>query len=213
MFEIDLLKGNGRPRKTSVKCAVIRTIVLLIPLGAAMVYAIEMQNDRTELAAIRQSIAANEAGVNEYADDMRYLADLRAQLDGVALSISEIGQALRYRIVTSPVLVEIAESLPAEIYVREMNWKRTPQRDRIVDSKTGQVRFETCIQRSLKLSLCGREGADGDAAVQAYIAHLEKAPALKPVLREIRPASRQQIEIKGENTTVYEVELFLKEQR
>lgn len=213
MFEIDLLKGKGRPQKTDLKRVVLRLIVLLIPIGATMAYAAGFQHDRITLASLHRTISDNEARLNDYAEDMRFLSDLRRQINDISLSIADIGQTLRYRIILSPALVELADGLPSDIVMREMNWRRSAQRERKVDPKTGQVRFETIVQRSLKLSLCGYDGADSDAAVQAYLAHLEAAPVLTPLVREIRPASRQQAEVKGKNATLYEIELFLKDQR
>lgn len=213
MFEIDLLKGKGRPYKTNLKRVVFGLVVLLIPVGAVMVYAAGIQHDRIKLATLQRTAASNEARLDDYAGDMQFLSDLRSQINDVSLAIADIGQALNYRLAASPVLVELAEGLPSEIFIRDMNWRRSTQRERKVDRKTGKVQFETFIQRSLKLSLCGSMDADSDAAVQAYIAYLESAPALKPLLREIRPASREQTEVKGEPITVYEIELFLKDQR
>lgn len=213
MFEIDLLKGKGRPYKTDLKRVIAGLAVLLIPVAATMVYAAGAQHDRVKLASLHRAVAANEARLEQYAEDMRFLADLRGQINNVSLSIGDIGQALRFRLVTSPALVELAEHLPPEIFMREMNWRRSPQRQRKVDATTGAVSFETAIQRSIRLSLCGYDGADNDEAVQSYIARLETAPALMPLLREIRPASRGQTELRGENVTVYEIELFLKDQR
>lgn len=213
MFEIDLLKGKGRPHKTDLKRMIAGLIMLLIPVMATMMYAAGAQHDRIRLASLHNAAAANEARLGQYAEDMRFLADLRGQINNLSLSIGDIGQALNYRMVISPVLVELAEHLPPEIFMREMNLRRTPQRQRKVDATTGAVSFDTIIQRSIKLSLCGHDSADGDAAVQTYIARLEAAPALKPLLREIRPASRQQTELRGENVTIYEIELFLKDQR
>ena len=213
MFEIDLLKGKGRPYKTDLKRVVTGLMILLIPIGAAMVYAAGLQHDRIKLATLQRLAEANNTRLEGYAEDMRFLTDLSRQVNEVSLAITDIGQAMRYRLVASPILVEIADGMPTEIFLREMNWRRSSQRDRKVDDNTGKVWFETVIQRSIKLSLCGYEGTHSDAALQAYITHLETAPALKPLLREIRPALREQTEFNGKNAVFYEIELFFKEQR
>ena len=213
MFEIDLLKGKGRPGKSDLKSVILKLMLLLIPIGGAMVYAVDLQHDKIQLSGIRRTVAANEARLAECADDMKFLTDLRTQINGLSLSITNIGQTLRYRRVTSAVLVELAELLPPEIFIREIDWKRSGLRERITDKDGGNARFETVVQRTLKLSLCGYEGSDSDAAVQAYLACLGTSPALAPHLREIRPAAREQLFLNEKNATLYEIELYLKEQR
>ena len=213
MFEIDLLKGKGRPYKSDPKRIAMGLMLLLIPVGATMVYAVGLQHDRIQLAAMQRTTAANEAKLGDYAEDMQFLSDLRRQIDGVSLSIADIGLALRYRLVASTMLVELAESLPQDILIRELQWKRNSQRERKTSEDGSQVHYETVVQRSLKLTLCGFEGADSDTAVQAYIGRLGESPALKPMVREIRPASREQRIVNDKNATLYEIELFLKDQR
>lgn len=213
MFEIDLLKGKGRPHKTDLKRVVPGLMILLIPIGAVMVYAAGLQHDHIKLTSLRRLAESNNTRLEDYAEDMRFLTDLSRQINEVSLAITDIGEAMRYRLVASPILVEIAEGLPAEIFLREMNWRRSSQRERKVDNNTGKSWFETVIQRSIKLSLCGYEGTHTDAALQTYITYLETSPALKPLLREIRPALREQTEYDGKSAVFYEIDLFLNEQR
>jgi hypothetical protein len=213
MFEIDLLKGKGRPYKSDPKRVAMGLLLLLIPVGATMVYAVGIQHDRIQLAAMLRTTAANEEKLADYAEDMQFLSDLRRQIDGVSLSIADIGLALRYRLVASTMLVELAESLPQDILIRELQWKRNSQRERKTSPDGSQVYYVMVVQRSLKLTLCGFEGADSDTEVQAYICRLSESPALKPLVREIRPASREQRIVNDKNATLYEIELFLKDQR
>jgi hypothetical protein len=213
MFEIDLLKGKGRPYKADPKRIALGLMLMLIPIGATMAYAVGLRQDRIQLAAIQKTTADNETLLADYADDLKYLSDLRRQIDGVSLSIADIGLALRYRIVASTVLVELAENLPPAILIRELQWKRNSQRERKTNKDGSQVGYEIVVRRSLKLTLCGFEGADSDTAVQAYIRRLDESPALKPLIREIRPPSREQRILNDKNATLYEIELFLKDQR
>jgi Tfp pilus assembly protein PilN len=213
MFEIDLLKGKGRPQRANLKQLTFRVMLLLIPLGAAMVYAAGLQQDRIQLAAIQRAIAANETKLGQCSEDLQFLTDLRTQINALSLSIADIGKGLRYRLVVSAVLVELSELLPPEIFIREIDWKRIGLRERKADQDGGNARYESVVQRTLKLSLCGYEGADSDAAVQAYLADLGASPALSEQVREIRPAAREQRVINDKNATLYEIELYLKEQR
>lgn len=213
MFEIDLLKGKGRPYRSDPKRVALGLMLLLIPIGATVVYAVGFQNDRIQLTAIQRNTAANEARLADYADDIQFLTDLRRQIDGVSLSIADIGLALRYRLVASTVIVELAESLPPAILIHEIQWKRNSQRERKTSEDGSKVSYETVVQRSLKLTLCGFEGADSDTAVQTYINRLGESAALKSLVREIRPPSREQRILDDKNATLYEIELFLKDQR
>lgn len=213
MFEIDLLKGKARPYRTNLKRVVMGMVLLLIPIGATMAYAVELFSNRIELSTMRHTLAINEAQLAHYADDMRFVAELKGHINDVSLFIADVGQILRYRLVASAVLAELAKQLPPNIFLQEMDWNRALQRDEIPGENGAPARSETVVQRSLKLSLCGSEDASSDTAVQAYMGSLSASPALVPLVREIRPAARSQREVEGKNVTVYEIELYLKDQR
>ena len=212
MFEIDLLKGKGRPRKAQFKRVVVRLFVLLIPIGVTAVYAVDLQHDRIQVKTLLRTVQANEAQLESYAEGMLSLSRLRRDINTLSQSIEDIGRVLNYRIVTSEVLVELADQLPDEIYLMEMNWRRASQRERRKDPKTNKNYHHITIQRSLRLSLCGHQGADSDTAVQTYIQRLKQSPALRPLIRDIRTISREQRLLEDKNETLYEIELFLNDQ-
>ncbi len=212
MFEIDMLKGKARPYKPSPKRVAAAAVLLAIPSIAAMVYAAGLQRDRAELATIRKMADDNQVRLAGFADDMEFLTGLRRQIDTVSLSLADVGQALRYRVVTSEMLTAIAQELPATVTLREMTLRRTGTRDRKTD-EAGNARFETTVRRGLNLTLCGDESRDGDAAVQQYIDRLKADAAFAPRLVDIRTASRQQQELDGRSAMVYQLEITFKDQR
>lgn len=212
MFEIDLLKGKARPYKPSPKRVVLIGALLAIPVIATLVYAAGIQSDRARLATMRRITNEHQTRLADYAGDMEFLTGLRRQIDTVSVSLSDIGQALRYRVITSDILAAIAQELPATVVLREMNVRRTGKRERKTD-EAGNARFETTVQRGLSLTLCGDEYRDCDAAVQQYIERLKAAEAIAPMLVDIRTASRQQQVLDGREATVYQLELTFKDQR
>ena len=213
MFQIDLLKGKARPYRTNLKKVVLRLMLLLIPIGATVVYAVDLSCDRMELSKLRHTYATHESKLEDYAADIQFLMGLRNRINDVSVLLSEAGQAMHYRQVTSDILVEVAQQLPPNIFLQEMNWNRIFRREQKTDDKTGERRFEPVVQRSIKLSLCGSEGDNSDKAVQAYLGCLGTSPVVSPLVQEVRPPARRQREWEGKNATVYEVEFLLKDQR
>ena len=213
MFEIDLLQGKGRPRRVNLKRAALRVAMLLIPVGATVAFAADLQRGRLQAEALQQTAAEVEAQLIDYTDDIRVLTELRGQLSDLSTLIEEIGCLLRYRLVASTALVEIAEKLPPDIVLREIQFRRNGRRKRIEDEDSGKVRFEPVVNRTLRLALYGFEGTDTDTAVQTFLNRLNHSPALAPLVREIRTTSRQQRELNETKAMFYEIELLLKEQR
>jgi len=213
MFEIDLLHGKGRPRRVNLKRAAMRVVMLLIPVGATVAFAADLQRGRLQTEALQQTAAEVEAQLIDYADDVRVLTELRGQLSDLFTSLEEIGYLLRYRLVASTALAQIAETLPPDIVLREIQFRRNGRRERIEDEDTGKVRFEPVVNRTLRLSLYGFEGTDTDTAVQTFLDRLTHSPALAPLVRDIRITSRQQRELNETKAMFYEIELLLKEQR
>jgi Tfp pilus assembly protein PilN len=213
MFEIDLLHGKGRPRRVNLKRAAMRVVMLLIPVGATVAFAADLQRGRLQTEALQQTAAEVEAQLIDYADDVRVLTELRGQLSDLFTSLEEIGYLLRYRLVASTALAQIAETLPPDIVLREIQFRRNGRRERIEDEDTGKVRYEPVVNRTLRLSLYGFEGTDTDTAVQTFLDRLTHSPALAPLVRDIRTTSRQQRELNETKAMFYEIELLLKEQR
>ena len=213
MFEIDLLRGNGRPQRMNLKRTVLRLVLLLIPIGAGLVYAADLQRGRSQLEALRQTAADYETQLDEYIEDMRSLSQLKGQIDSLSRSLDDIGLLLRYRIVTSAMLVELAAQLPPDIFIREFQFRRAGRRERIEHEDSGKVYFEPVVQRTLRVSLCGYESPDTDAAVQLYLSRLNASPIVAPVVRDIRTLARRHRPLNETNAVFYELELVLKEQR
>lgn len=213
MFEIDLLKGKGRPRRADLKRVVLRLALLLIPILTTLAYAVEMRRDHVRLEAMRDVAADNAARAEDYRDAVMQIETIRRDMNEIKPAIDEIGLALNYRLVVSEALAALAEQMPASIVLSEMDWRRNLTREQKTDDQTGRVRTEVVIHRSVRLTLHSDSAADGDAAVQMYIRRLNESPTLSPLVREIRPAARQQRDIADKTITQYVIELFLKEQR
>lgn len=213
MFEIDLLKGKGRPRRINLKRAVLRLVMTLIPIGATLAYAAELQNDRNRLETLQQTAAEYEAQLTDYNDAIQWQSQMQRHLTDLSASLEQVGLLLRYRLAVSTALVQIAENLPPEIFIRDIHLRRTGRHERIEDEDSGNVHYQAVVQRSLRLLLCGYEHNDNDLLVQAYLKRLANAPALKPLIHDIRAASREHRELNEKNVMVYEIEVILKDQR
>ena len=212
MFSIDLLKGKGLPEEIDPKRLILKALPILIPVLAVTLFASAYQHDRASLRDQQQLLSSNQQQLALHTEDIAEYNKINSKIKGMQKCLNDISRAMAYRVQVSEVLVELAQALPNNIFVYEMNLDRKSVQEKVQNPDSGEVKRRLVVRRKLELVLCGYDADRSDAAVQEYVNVLKQSPLLAEIFTEIKPSARQQGEVDGRPAIYYEIQCVLREQ-
>jgi len=213
MFSIDLLEGKGLPEKVDPKRWVLKALPILIPVLAVTVLGAAYQNDHAALCGRQQQLKSNQQQLERYVTDVVAYNKMNARISDMKKYLTDLSNAMNYRMQVSELLVELAQTLPEDIFLYEMKLNRKAEQEKVQKEGSGEVKQRLVVQRNLKLVLCGHDPARSDAQVQEYIQKLKQSELLNTIFSDIKPPTRGQGEVDGRPAIYYEIECVLREQR
>lgn len=212
MFSIDLLKGKGLPRQTSLKQVVLKAVPFIIPMVAVSVFAVNVRQDNAELSALRTQVQANQQQIAKHKDEVAAYQKMNGRIKKMKSCLSDISKALNYRIQVSDMTLELVNLLPEDAFIYEMDLNRTAAQERYTEEGSGEQKNRVNVKRILKLTLCSFGTTGNDDAVQAYVNNLRQSPVFTEIVTDVKPSARQQGQVDGRSAVYYEIECTLKEQ-
>jgi Tfp pilus assembly protein PilN len=190
----------------------LAAVPFILPLLATALLAGQWLNNsvllKTELAVHRQNLQH----IAEHAEDLHRYETAQQNILAARHRIKNVQDALRFELPLSPVLAELAQTLPPEVYFTELDIDYQPVRRKQVDPKNNQVTYIQVIQRTLRLTLAAPNRPESDQAVKDYIQTLRSAPCLSGIAQEIQIQSRQEAS-DSQNLILYEIRCPLIEQK
>lgn len=212
MFTIDFLQGKGLPTQGRPIIVAIAIVPLLIPLMTAAVTAVCCVQNRTMIETHNHIIRDNQQKMAALGEDLAAHNAIRNQIAGLQGKLEQIDKALRYRIQTTPIWVELITSLPDNLIITQFDLMRSDQHKKQTDAKTGGVQYITSVQRKLKLTVGGSSNATTDQSAEQYVQALRSSKGLSAWFNGVQIIARSNGVLEGQNCALYEIECNLKEQ-
>ncbi len=211
-FRIDLLQGQGLPKRSRPGTIALAAVPFAVPLLATGLLAGQWFSHaalmKTELAIHRQNLQH----IAEHAEDLQRYEAVQQNILAARHRIKTVQDTLRLEMPLSPLLAELVQNLPPEVFFTELDIAYQPVRRKITDPKNNQVSYIQVIQRTLRLTLAAPNRPESDQAVNGYIQKLRSAPCLSSVAQEIQIQSRQEA-TDSQNLLLYEIRCPLIEQK
>jgi hypothetical protein len=200
MFQIDLLKGEGRPVKSEPWAVALACAPSLIPLVTAVIligsyigYGIDIRNAQDQIAKNDAKIAAM--------TEARGKRDLaQGQIDAATKSVGEIAAAVKTHMQWSDILNDVSQSVPEN---KVVIYKLTATRD-----NKGQAAVKTC--RFTLLIGVYDLGEAGGKSIQKFIDTMKSSKVLGPRIDSIRPVSNQSGTFGVREVPVFDIECVFK---
>ena len=212
MFLIDLLKGKGKPLQSDLKRTMLKIVPFLIPVIAVVAWAASYQQDCARIQTQKTMIQKNQAMVEEAAEAVGAYHRMNAQITRANKCLETITKGLSYRIQVTDLLVELAQTLPDEIFIYEINLARTAGMEKAKEEENKNAKKHLVVRRKMELVLCGFDPVQSDQWVREYIDHLKASDVLADIFTDVKPAARWQGVIDQRPATYYEIECTLREQ-
>jgi Tfp pilus assembly protein PilN len=124
MFEIDLLRGQCRPRRRTTLETALIAAAFVVPAAAVIALVALYISQGIALGVADEQIARCDRLIAEKADAMKRVQEAQTKRAELARYDNEINKVRSRCLAWSPVLVEIAKTLPGEAVVHELSLSR-----------------------------------------------------------------------------------------
>jgi hypothetical protein len=211
MFTIDLRNGAGLPPKSRPILVGLAVVPFLIPLVGIVVTGVCWQQNRTLIQTQKSVIHENQQKIGGLKTDLTQFRKTEAQTRLCYQQLGDVDKALKVQIQTTPVFVEMVNSLPGFLTISRLNLERTDQQKKAAVGKTGPAKPDLIVQRKLKMILSGPATGTTDIAVKQYVQNLSLSPKLSQWINNIRIISRNNESINDQDYSLYEIECAMKD--
>jgi hypothetical protein len=186
MFTIDLLKGQGVPRKSRPDVIAIAAIAAAVPLLISIVMLDRYLRTRTSISIQEQAIVNHLAKIDELSADVEMQRSLQKEKALMSNSLSEVSLCLVRYIQWSPVLVTLVKNMPEQIVLTGLSVKQRSVR-RLVPSegRPDEMVNVDVASRTLSLNLSGNVQHDYHKTVQDFRDRLWSSTVLGSKLEDI----------------------------
>lgn len=212
MHTIDLLRGQGVPAKTTLGSVAILAVIVAVPILAGAVLLDRYLHNREVIAIGQEGIAKTQETIDHYAADVKFQEQMEQRRGGVNTRLAEVKSYLGDYVQWSPVLVTLAENMPAEMVISKLTAEVRRSRERSFENNDPNrpVSVNT-TKRTLTLDISGGAAGSYDAVVRKYGDRLRSSPSLGPKLENIIVSQRTgQSGDEKEKTVIYTMNLMFK---
>jgi len=211
MHTIDLLKGQGIPAKATLGSVGILAVLVAVPILAGAVLLDRYLNNREVIAIGQEGIAKSQETIDRFAADVKFQEQMEQRRGGVNSRLAEVKSYLGDYVQWSPVLVTLAENMPAEMVISKLTAEVRRSLDRGVQGNDPNRPANVITKRTLTLNISGGAAGSYDAVVRKYGDRLRSSPSLGPKLENIIVSQRTgQSGDEKEKTVIYTMNLMFK---
>jgi hypothetical protein len=213
MFTIDLLKGTGRPLKSSPSKFALSTVPFIVPAVIILIMVVHLNYCNTVLATGRGRLEKIKTLVADYSEDIEYYKDMTGQMTSARQRLTEVSKVIDRHVQWSPYLQELVENMPDTIILKKLRLFRGSKREKMQDKENkDKVVFVECIKRTLRITVCGTSSFGSDAAAKEYLSRLQNSEAFMSEVKDLRIVTRNVAKLDGKDVPSYEIDCLFKTQ-
>lgn len=210
MHTIDLLRGQGIPARATLGSIAMVMVIVAVPILAGAVLAGRHLQNREIIAIDQQAIAKAQETIDRFAADVKFQEQMEQRRGGVNTRLAEVKSCLGDYVQWSPVLVTLAENMPAGMVMSKLSAEARRGRERGFQNDDPNRPVNINItKRTLTLDISGSAGGSYDSVVRDYGERLKKSPVLGPKLENI-VVSQKAGQFGDQKSVIYTMNLMFK---
>ena len=210
MFTIDLLKGQGIPRKSRPRDMVIVVATLLVPIIIAQVMFGIYVLDRIIISIREQEISNYESKIADLSEAVELQKSFENEKKMYSSSLSEVSSSIGRHTQWSPVLVSVVENIPSSLVLTRLEVKQRSVRKKVPrKDEPGEMVDLAVPVRTLQMSVATIAQSDSDEAIRNFTDRLRSSSLLGPRLENIR-VSQTFDSLEGKDVVCYQIDCMFK---
>jgi len=187
MFTIDLLKGQGAPRKSSPGSVATAATAAFVPVVIAIALFGFYLLNRIFITVQTSAIAGYETKISKMSDAIKQQQALEEEIKTYSDCLSEVAGNLERHAQWSPTLVTVVQNLPDSVVLKSLDVKQRSTRIKVPQKGDPTKMIDASVPvRSLQMAVVGLPESNCDEAIKNFSDQLRSSTVLGPKLENIR---------------------------
>lgn len=210
MFNIDLLKGQGVPLKSSPGGIAITATTIAVPLYILIIMFGLYSNDIAYISIKEQELSRCQSEIEKLSDAVKMQKSLEKEKILYDACLSEVKSSIGKYVQWSPVLVTLVENMPNSVMLTELEVRQDSVRKKIPKPDNPQEMVDGSVPVNvLRMSISGGPQYDCNKEIRDFQDRLQSSAFLGPKLENI-VVSRESETLKGQDVASYEIDCVFK---
>ncbi|MCJ7674331.1 MAG: hypothetical protein MUO33_04165 [Sedimentisphaerales bacterium] len=186
MFTIDLLKGQGVPRKSRPVGMVAAVVAVAVPvIAAAAVFSCYLRN-AIAISIKKQAVAGYEAKIDKLSDAVKTHRSLESVKGGYTNCLSEVKSSLVNYTQWSDVLAAVVQNLPDAVVLTKLEVIQQHAKKKVPSKDDPKKTIDISVPvKTLKINVAGSPESNCDEAVREFRNRLLRSQSLQQSLAGI----------------------------
>jgi hypothetical protein len=203
MFQIDLLKGEGRPIKSEPWAMAAVSAPSLIPLITAVVLLSSFVGNGIDIGNKTEQISKLDAKIAGMVTARQKRDTAQAQIDSGARSVGEVATAMKMHTQWSDILSDVSKSVPSNVVLYKLVGTRDTR-------SAAAAKAPNACKFTLLIGAYADTGEAGGRSIQKFIDTLRTSKTFGPRIDTIKPVSNQNGTFAGRDVAVFDIQCDLK---
>ena len=187
MFTIDLLKGQGTPRKSSPGSVATAATAAFVPVVIAIAMFSFYLLNRIFISVQTSAIASYETKISKMSDAIRQQQDLEEEIKTYNDCLSEVASNLDRHTQWSPSIVTLVKNMPDSVVLKSLSVKQSSTRIKVPQKDDPTKMIDASVPvRSLQMTVVGLPESNCDEAIKNFSEQLRSSSELGPRLKNVR---------------------------
>jgi Tfp pilus assembly protein PilN len=189
MFTIDLLKGQGVPRKSRPAGMAVAGVAVAVPVIAAIaVFGCYLRN-AIAISIKKQAIAGYEAKLDKLSDAVKLHKSREQDKSLYINSLSEVKSSIVNHTQWSDILTTVVENLPDAVVLTKLEVTEQHAKKRIPKKDDPKKTIDISVPvKTLKINVAGSPGSNCDEAIRDFRNRLLGSQAMRQTLNSVNVA-------------------------
>ena len=212
IFNIDLLKGQGRPAKSRPESIAVAAVAVIVPVVVAIIFLTLFLSNRVAISIKKNEILSYQKKLNseKLADAVKFQKSVDGEKKLLKYGISEVASNIGRHIQWSPVLETILKNMPDSLALTVLEVKEEGKKvKKPKEGEPGKMVDVSVPVKTLRMGMVANSQNSYDVAVKRFRTSLIEDSWLGPKLDDIRVAQEFD-KVEGRQMVSYQIFLIFK---
>jgi hypothetical protein len=210
MFTIDLLRGQGIPRKTKPAGMAVAAVTVAVPFIAATAVLTCYLCNATIISIRKQAIVGYQAKLDKLSDAVRLHKSLAQEKNLYINCLSEVKSSIVNHTQWSGILAAVVENLPDAVILTKLEVTQQHAKKKVPSKDDPKKTVDVSVPiKTLKINVAANPGSNCEEVVREFRNRLLDSPSLQQIFNSIN-VSQTSSTLGDQQVISYEIDCVFK---
>lgn len=209
-FNIDLLKGQGLPLRSSPAGIAVTMICAALPVVMAIAVIGLFMHNKIEISQREKEITELTEKIDEMSETVELQKTLEQEKTHYGVCLSEVKSSIERFSQWSPVLTTLVENMPSSVILTELEVEQDIVKKKVPDKENPKKMNEVdTFVTTMQVTVSNNSRSNSDEAVKEFRDFLCSSPLLGPRLEKVG-VSKESGTLAGQDVVYYLIDCVFK---